>query len=408
MVIAGLALMLVACGRPVREPTAAKPSGPPRTVKVAQVERRGMERAIFAPGTLSPWESATISTKVAGRLQRLEVDVGTALSQGDLIAQVEPRDFELRVQQAAAALAEARAALGLPLEGEAEQVDAQAVSSVKQAKAVLEEAAKNLDRIRSLTLSRIASASELDSVEAAHKVAQTRYDAALEEARARVAALAQRRVEYQIAKKLLSDTSILAPFVGAIQVRHANRGEYVAAGSPIVTLVQSDPLRLRIEVPEREALSVRTGQMVRLTVQGETNRFSGRITRLSPALNETNRMLLVEADVPNPGLLRGGLFARTQIIVNPTEEGLSVPENALLTFAGIEKVVTVDKGKALEKSVTTGRRGPGWIEVISGVEAGAIVVLDPTGLRTGQPVTISNPTQSSRTRRALSPPSADG
>ena len=351
-----------------------------------------MERTVPATGTLAAQESATLSTKVSGRIQRLEIDIGSVVRTGDLIAQIDPRDFELQVQQATAALAEARAAVGLPLEGEQEQVDPEGISSVKQAKAVLEEAAKNLERTRNLTRSQIASASELDAAEAAHKVALTRYEAALEDARARMAAVAQRRAELEIARKQLSDSAVLAPFAGAIQARRASIGEYVSAGTPIAMLVKTDPLRLRLEVPEREALLVRAGQEVRLKVEGDTNTFSGTIARLSPALDETNRMLLVEADVPNPGSLRAGLFARdAEIVINKGDDSLSVPTSALVTFAGIEKVVTIEEGKAVEKNVVTGRRGPGWVEIVSGVGAGTQVILDAAGLRNGQPVTVSDP-----------------
>jgi RND family efflux transporter MFP subunit len=145
-------------------------------------------------------------------------------------------------------------------------------------------------------------------------------------------------------------------------------------------------LRLRLEVPERESLLVCLGQTVRLRVEGSTNLFTGKIARLSPALDEASRMLLVEADVPNPGALRAGLFARAQIVVQEREEGLTVPASAVVTFAGIEKVFTVEEGRALEKPVTTGRRGLDWVEITSGLETGAPVVLDPGGLRGGQPV----------------------
>jgi RND family efflux transporter MFP subunit len=338
-----------------------------------------------------------VSTTVSGRLQRLEVDLGSLVRAGDLIAQVEPRDYELKVQQAAAALAEARAAVGLPTEGGADEIAAEEVSSVKQAKAVLEEATKTLDRTRSLTESRIASASELDSAEAAHKVAQTRYQAAVEDAHARVAALAQRRAELEIARKQLADSSVLAPFDGAIQSRPATVGEFVNAAAPIVTLVKTDPLRLRLEVPERESMLIRAGQTVRLSVEGDTNVYSGRIARLSPALDESNRMLLVEADVPSLGRLRAGLFARVQIVVVESEPGLSVPLNALTTFAGIEKVVTIQDSKALEKNVSTGRKGADWIEILSGLEPGTPVILDPSGLHSGQPVTVGNGSEPPRT-----------
>ncbi len=100
-------------------------------------------------------------------------------------------------------------------------------------------------------------------------------------------------------------------------------------------------------------------------------------------------MLLVEADVPRQGSLRPGLFVRAQIVVAEKEPGLSMPAEALLTFAGLEKVVLVQNGQALEQVVTTGRRGPGWVEIVSGLSGGQEVVLSPAGLRTGQAVTTT-------------------
>jgi hypothetical protein len=141
-------------------------------------------------------------------------------------------------------------------------------------------------------------------------------------------------------------------------------------------------------VPERESALVRTGQVVRVFIEGDTNAYTGHIARLSPALDGDSRMLLVEADVRSQGALRPGLFAQAQIIVNEGEEGIAVPASAILTFAGLEKVVVVSKGKALEKNIVTGRRGPDWIEVLSGLEPSEKVVLNPQGLRTGQPVVV--------------------
>lgn len=357
---------------------------------MVRVDRRPMERVIMATGTLAAQEDSTVSAKVPGRLQRLAVDLGSSVRQGDVIAQVEPRDYELRLAQAAAALAQARAALGLSAEGEDDLVDLEQISLVRQTKAVLQEASKNLERVKKLAQSGVASASELDTVEATQTVALTRYLVALEEVQTRRATLAQRRVELEIARKQLADTTVVAPFEGSVQARLANLGEYLAAGTRVVRLVKTDPLRLRLDVPEREAVLVRSGQVVRLALEGSTNVFIGRISRLSPALDDMTRMLRVEADVPNEGGLRPGLFASAQIIVAEQEDGLSLPASALITFAGLEKVVLVEAGKAVEKPVTTGRRGVGWVEVVAGLEDGVEVVLDPGGLRTGQLVTVRN------------------
>ncbi len=384
-----LAVLLSGCGNSADPPkNRAGSGGAPRSVRLARVEVRPMERSIPVTGTLAAQEHSTLSAKVPGRVQRLAVDVGDRVREGDLLAQIEPRDYELRVQQAGAALAQARVALGLPLEGEDDRIALDEVSSVKQARAVLDEASKNRDRIENLSQVGIASQAELDTVRAAYTVALARHATALEEARTRLAALAQRRAEYEIARKQLADAAVRAPFDGAVQARPANPGEYVAAGTPIVTLVKSSPLRLRLAVPERDSMRVQQGQAVELRVEGDAGVYPGRITRLSPALTEQDRMLLVEADVPNPGNLRPGLFASARIIVNDREEVPTVPTNAIVTFAGLEKVVVVQDGQALEKDVSTGRRRGDRVEVVSGLGPEESVVLDPAGLRTGQRVSV--------------------
>ena len=355
-----------------------------------------MERVVHATGTLAAQEESTLSSKVSGRLQDIAVDVGSVVRQGGVIAQVEPRDYELRLQQAMAALAQARAELGLPLEGDSDEVRLDTITLVRQARAVLEEAAKNRERILKLSAEGIATAAELDTAEAAHLVARTRHDSAMEEAQMRLAALAQRRAELEIARKQLADATVRAPFDGVIQSRIAGLGQYVAPGTPIVTLVRLDPMRLRLEVPERDATQVRSGQVVLLTVQGDEEVYRGTLARLSPALDQGTLTLRVEADVPAQGTLRPGLFAQARIVVDANRPGVSVPTNAMTSFAGLEKVVTIRDGKAQERVVSTGRRGSGWIEIVSGLSVGEGVVLDPAGLRTGQPVVTNTVPRAAR------------
>lgn len=362
---------------------------PPRNVRVMAAETRPMERAVTVTGSLAAEEAATLSAKIGGRLRSFPVDLGSIVKQGDIIAQVEPRDYELRLQQSAAALAQARATVGLSLEGTDDRFDPEQSSAVKQARAVLDEAKQNRERVVSLSTQGIASKSELDTVESTYKVALNRYEAAMEDTRTRQAVLAQRRAEWELAKQQLADTSLRAPFDGAVQGRLANLGEFLAAGSPVVKLVKIDPLRLRLEVPERDAASVRLGQRVRLTAEGDTNVYSGNLNRVSPAIDDASRMLQVEADIRNDGSLRPGLFARAHIITHENDEGLSVPANSLITFAGLEKVVVIAESKAEEKVVTTGRRGPGWVEIIAGLKAGEKVVVEPGNLRTGEAVTVT-------------------
>jgi RND family efflux transporter MFP subunit len=387
----------VSCSKPDNKSATAR-QGPPREVRTAPAVPRAMERVVTVTGILAAEEAATLSVKIGGRLKEFPVDLGSVVKRGDVIAQVEPRDYELRLQQAAAALSQARATVGLPLEGTDDRFDPEKTSTVKQAKAVLDEAGKNRERVLSLSKEGIAAPAEVDTVEAAYKVALNRFDAAFEDTLTRQAVLAQRRAEYELAKQQLTDTSLRAPFDGAVQGRLANLGEFLAAGAPVVKLVQTDPLRLRLETPERDAAAVRPGQKVRLTVEGDTNVYTGTLTRVSPAIDEASRMLLAEADVRNDGSLRPGLFARAQIVARENDEGLSIPATALIVFAGLEKVVTIQDGKALEKIVTTGRRGTGWVEIVAGLNAGEAVVVEPGNLRTGEAVSAveSAPMRTSR------------
>jgi RND family efflux transporter MFP subunit len=388
-----LAVVLSACSRSGTPAGGSRDqgAGPARSVRVVAVQSRSMERVLAVAGTLAAQEQAVLSVKVPGRIARLVVDLGSMVRRDQIIAEIERVDYELRLQQAAAALARARAAVGLPLEGEEDRFDPEATSVVREARAVLEEAVRNRERVRRLSQAGISSPAELDAVEAAYHVALSRHESAREEVRRRQAELAERRAEYRIARQQLDDCALRAPFDGAVQLRQANLGEFLTVGAPVATLLRTDPLRLRLEIPEREAVGVRAGQAVRVRAEGAERTHRGTLTRLSPGITESSRVLVVEADIPNDGSLRPGQFARAEIVLNAHDPGLAVPPHALITFAGIEKVVRVVDGRARETPIRTGRRGADWVEVISGLQPGDLVVLDPGNLRTGEAVTVAVP-----------------
>jgi RND family efflux transporter MFP subunit len=232
---------------------------------------------------------------------------------------------------------------------------------------------------------------ELDAAVAQLAIAESQYQNALEEARIRQGLLFQRRSELEIARQQLADTVIVSPMDGAVSERQASVGQYLTAGAPVVTLVRMDPLRLRLAVPERQAGSVHVGQAVELTVESDSQRYSGRVVRLSPAISENNRTLLIEAEVANrDGRLRPGSFAKAEIIVEAGEQIVTVPRDTIITFAGIDKVLSVEEGQAVEKRVRTGRRIGDQIEIVEGVVAGYPVIVDPGNLVAGQPVKVMN------------------
>jgi RND family efflux transporter MFP subunit len=365
-----------------------KPQEEPRAVKVTRIAEMPIGETVIVNGTLAAYDQATVSAKVPGRLQSISVDLGSHVRRGQIVARIDPQDYLIRVQQAEAAIAQARARLGLTPEGSNDTVDSEQTGTVRQARALLDEAKLTRQRAASLIEEGVIARAEYDAANAAYKVAQSRYQDAIEEIHNRRAVLAQRRSELALAKQQLADTSIYAPFDGMVEQKSASLGEYIAAGAPVINIVKIDPLRFRAEVPERDAKDLRVGQPISVSVEGLERNYAGRVTRISPVITEQNRVLVIEADISNDGNLRPGSFARANIVTNDATMATTVPANAIVTFAGIEKVITVDNGKALEKPVTTKRRSGELVEVIDGVNVGDMVVVDPGNLQTGQPVKV--------------------
>ncbi|HKZ91722.1 MAG TPA: efflux RND transporter periplasmic adaptor subunit, partial [Candidatus Limnocylindrales bacterium] len=367
-----------------------QPQAPPaREVRVVPAAERALPRTVTVTGTLAAEEQITLSAKVAGRVEKIDIDLGSRVRRGQPVVQLDQTDFKLRVEQAQAALQQARARLGLTPAGTDETIEPERTAIVRQARAVLDEARLTRDRSVKLLEQQFIARAQLDTAEANLQVAEGRYQDALEEVRSRQAVLAQRRSELELARQQLTDTVVLAPVDGAVSQRQASPGEYLAAGAPLATLVRIHPLRLRVLVPEREATGVRAGQAVRLTIDGDQTVYSGRVVRLAPIVQELNRTLTVEAEVPNErGALRAGAFARAEIVTEAAQPIVTVPVSSLVVFAGVEKVLVVRGGKTAEVRVQTGRRLGEEVEVLEGLKRGESVVDQPGSLTGGQAVSV--------------------
>lgn len=383
--------VLAACGGDRTATAVPESLTPIRQVRVATAAQTEAARVISASGTLAADDQFVLGTKVIGRLGEITVDLGSRVKKGQAIARIDQSDYRLRVEQADAALQQSRVRLGLPASGNSDQLVVEQTSLVRQAAAVLKEARLSHDRMVELWDRKLIARAELDTAVSQLAVAEGRYQDALEEVRNRQAVLVQRRSELEIARQQLADTVIVSPIDGAVSERQAAVGQYLPAGAPVVTLVRTHPLRLRLAVPEREAGVVRVGQTVDLTIEGDTNKYQGRVARLSPAIAENNRTLMIEAEVPNgQGALRPGSFAKADIVIEAGQKIVTVPRDSIITFAGIEKVLMVVEEKAVEKRVRTGRRIGEQVEVTEGIVAGNQVIVQPGNLVAGEPVTVVN------------------
>jgi RND family efflux transporter MFP subunit len=368
----------------------AKPADSLRKVTTVTAAEMPLEQLIVVTGTLAAEQEIILGMKVAGRISELPVDLGSIVQKGDVIARLDTTDFDLRLRQSAAALEQARVRLGLPPTGTNEDVDLEKTSLVREARATMEGTRFRLDRATQLYEKGLMAKSDFDVTNSAYKVAEAQYADALDEARNRQGVLSQRKSELEIARQQLADAVLYSPIGGSVRQRNANVGQYVSAGTPVVNLVQMNPVRLRTDVPEREALNIRIGMLVRVTVEGTTTIHEGRVVRLSPSVDEANRTLLVETEIPNSSnILRPGSFARAEIVASSSQRGLIVPPAAIVSFAGIDRVFTVRGGKTSEIRIKTGRRTDTGIEILEGVSAGDQVVINPGNMTDGEIVTVT-------------------
>ena len=370
------ALWAVGCSGPYSSgPVSANEPPRPVAVEVQTARLENVPEVITATGELLAEESATISAKVAGRVQALRVDLGSVVREGEVLAELEKEDYALQVRQSEALVEQMRARLGIASAAHDDVVPEQ-TATVRQTAANLSDARLLFDNTSKLFKEGVVSKLDYDRAQVNLQAAEARYQASLEEVAGMRAQLSERRAQLALARQQLSDCTIRAPFSGAVTRRIASLGEYLAVNAPVVTLVRQHPLRLRLEVPERLAARVRLGQRIDVRLEGSGTVSGGRVVRLSPAIQAENRSLTIEGEIPNQnGLLRPGSFVEGSITVDERAKSILVPGEALTSFAGIERVFVVTGNVLDERVVKSGRRLSGErVEILSGLEAGDRVV----------------------------------
>lgn len=376
LIVFALLLSVIACrDRNDRAQSRSTPADQVVEVEVVPVTERTFDRQIEIVGTLAADEETVVSTEVEGRVVELRVDMGSVVRRGEVLARLESRDFELRLADAEAALQQVRARLGLP--PDRDQMDPEETAIVRQARAAYDDARLRFQRIRQLRNRGVVSQQEFDQAEAALRIAEARYESALEEVRGLLAQLEQLRARVALARRELEKTVIRAPISGAVVARHTALGELLRRNDRVVTLVKTDPLRLRADVPERYAGSVGLGRRLTFTVDaapGET--FQGTIVRVSPSARSETRSITIEAEVRNPGgRLRPGYFARAQVVVEPGAKAILIPARAIIASVGLAKVFVLEGDRARERLIKTGARVNTDVEVLEGLRSGERLIL---------------------------------
>ena len=373
-----LAFVLAGCSGPYSRAPVAASDEKPLAVDTLRTAMQRIPEVVAATGELLAEDQATIGAKAPGRVIKLHVDLGSRVEANQVLAELDPTDYEFRVNQAQALVNQTRARLGI-LDRSSDDVVPEETAIVREAEAALKEARFVFETTQQLQKDGVLSRIDFEKAQVRRQGAEAAYQAAKEQVMQLRAELTERRAQLALARQNLSDCAVRAPFAGAITRREASLGEYLPVNAPVVTLVRQHPLRIRAEIPERLAPKIRAGQPIEIQIQGQTVARTGRVVRLSPAIEVQSRSLVIEGEIPNEsGALRPGSFAEVVITVNPHASGIIIPHDSVMSFAGTDRVYVVHQGRLDDRVVKVGRSpDAGTVEIVSGLEPGLDVVLKP-------------------------------
>ena len=380
---AGTSLLAWSCGNTRKVTAAASNEDKALTVTVATVESREVRRTVEAVGSLFAYDDVIVSPEVDGRAEKVLVDVGDHVTKGQVLVQILPIEYELAVSQAQAQLDQARARLGLA-EGQRQLGDPTQAASVKKAAADLANAEQKFRRTAELTQQGVMPKQTYDEDEANHNAMKAAYDLALQDVTNMQAAIKQDEAALDLARKKLRDTSIRAPFDGFIKERDVTVGQYLkatATPSPAFGIVNIDPMRARLKVPEKMAAWVSVGQPIEVTVEAfPDHTFQGKIWRINPSVDAATRTFDVEGLVENhQSLLKPGFFTKSSILTSKVETVLLIPRRSMSYAYGIYKVYVVNGSKLKETEVKIGDQSGEDVEVLDGVKEGDRLAIAPEG-----------------------------
>lgn len=345
-----LALALPGCSRPKHESKAREKDGVVN-VSVVPARTENWEKKILLVGTLLANQEARIAAEVEGAIEKTAVEVGDAVQTGAELAQIDSASYQGMVNLQTANLA--------------------------KAEANAENAAENLARLEKLRQTGSVSPTDYDQAVNADKQAKAEVNAA--------------KASLGAATTALRRSLARAPFSGAITDRSVNAGDFVRIGTVMFNLVDDSTLRFRTEVPEREAARLKVGLIVRLTVDPYPGRtFEGRVSWINPAVNPITRGVAIEAKVENSRReLKANFFARGELIIDNAAPTLIVPIESILTFAGVNKVFTVEGDVAKAHEVELGATRREQQEILGGVKSGdRIIVTGRTKVQDGTKVKV--------------------
>lgn len=336
-------------------------------VSTVRVETAAFDRAAVASGKLEAIESASVIPKVPGKVAAVNVDVGSVVSAGDVLVQLE-------ANEAAASVSQARAAVGVASSGKE-----QALSDYEVAKA-------NYERGKALLAQGAISQSDFENkFELPYRKAE---EYALRGAGAQ---LSQALAALQYAEANYANSIIKSPISGVVTAKNINVGELAGTASPVVTVVNLDKVVVQASVGEDMINDLKAGDILPVKVAAASPEpFQGVVTNIALAANPATKAYPVKIQIDNPGhLLKPGMFA--EVLLKGTARAVPVvPKEAIVVEGGKNYVWVLENGVVHKREVVTGQSDGVKVAVTSGLSGGQeVVVTGLEGLQEGQPVNVS-------------------
>ena len=331
--------------------------------------------ALLLPGNIEPLYSAAVYARTEGYLERRNVDIGSKVKAGQVLAVISSPEVDQQLLQARATLAQSEA-------------------SLQQAKATLEQAKANAELTR-LTMERDLPLGQQ------HAISQQIVDEAVQANNARVADVAAAEANITAAQanvtanranvarllQMQSFEQVVAPFDGVITARNVERGDLAstgstAAGKPLFNIAQSGTLRIQIDVPQSEAVNIQDGQKASIDVKERLGReYTGTVVRSAGSLDSAARTMLTEVQIDNrDGSLLPGMYAQIKFTLSEPRTSLIIPTSSLVIDQSGMHVVTVQDNKVRFVPVVIGRDMGTQVEILRGIQSCDTLVASPSDL----------------------------
>jgi len=356
------------------------------TVGVTKVTRTTLQRAITLSSELVPFQDIDVYAKESGYVQKLLVDYGSRVAQGQLMAVLEIPELQATLQEDQAAIKIAT-----------DEVT-RAQHMLKRNKAMAKVLDLEYTRLHGVveTQPGLVAQQEVDDAQGKDLAAASEVDAAESALAAAQSRLLESQSKLAHDQALFSYAHITAPFAGVVTERYANLGTLMQAGTssstqvlPLVRLSEDDKFRLVIPVPESEVRFIRVGDAVDVHVPSLNRTFPGKVARFSVDVREDTRTMHTEVDVPNPDrVLLPGVYAEATLTLENKNDVLAVPLEAVSYSGSAASVEIVSPAGEVEtRQVKLGMRSPSGVEVESGLQEGEeVIVSDRSMLKPGQKV----------------------